>query len=103
MDKSYALDCVRRYSDVVRANMNVDKIILFGSYAKNTASIDSDIDVAVVIDNFTQDWLSTSANLYKLRRNIDLSIEPVLLDSRDNTTGFLDEILRTGEIIYQKN
>jgi uncharacterized protein len=103
MDKSYALDCAKRYSDAIRNIMDVKKIILFGSFAKGNATADSDIDIAVIVDNIGRDWLKTSQTLYKLRRNIDVSIEPVLLDSKDNSTGFLEEILKTGEVIYQNS
>jgi hypothetical protein len=35
-----------------------------------------------------------------LRREIDARIEPVLLEEINDKSGFLEEILKTGEIIY---
>jgi len=75
-------------------------ILLYGSYAKNTADADSDIDVAVVFDGFQGDWLETSARLWKLRRNISDDIEPILLDRTQDKSGFIKEIFRTGEVLY---
>jgi len=100
MDKEAVIDRVKQYSDLVRQNFNVRKVVLYGSYAKGTAREDySDIDVAVVLDKLDDDILASEARLFRLRRNIDLRIEPVLLDEKDRT-GFLDEILKTGQIIY---
>jgi uncharacterized protein YjgD (DUF1641 family) len=38
--------------------------------------------------------------LFTLSRNIDLRIEPVLLEAGEDKSGFLDEITKTGEIVY---
>jgi len=35
-----------------------------------------------------------------LQRNIDLLIEPVLLEEENDPGGFLADILKTGEVIY---
>jgi predicted nucleotidyltransferase len=100
MDKETAIDRVKQYSDLIRLNFNVRKVVLYGSYAKGTAKEDcSDIDVAIVLDKLDDDILAAEARLFRLRRNIDLRIEPILLEEKDQT-GFLDEILKTGQIIY---
>jgi predicted nucleotidyltransferase len=99
MDKATAIRPVREYSDV-RQNFNVSKIILYGSPVKGTARDDSDIDVAVVLERVKGDSLASEAKLFRLRREIDARIEPVLLEESNDKSGFLEEILRTGEIIY---
>ena len=71
------------------------------SYARGTAGEDSDIDVAVVLDSIEEDLLMLEARLYRLRRDIDERIEPILLEEKDDKSGFLEEILKTGEIIYR--
>ena len=100
MDKSYVIECVRTFAERARQNMDVQQIILFGSYAKGNATDMSDIDVAVVTGSLVEDWLEASTRLFRLRRDIDLSIEPVLIDSSSDRSGFLEEIRKTGEIIY---
>ena len=83
-----------------KAKFSGKKIILYGSYAKGSASKHSDIDVAVVLDSNEEDLLTSEAKLFKLRRDIDVRIEPVLLDEKNDKSGFLEEITKTGEIIY---
>ncbi len=103
MDKSYVIECVRLFAERVRQSMEVRQVILFGSYTAGTAREWSDIDVAVVTDTPAKDWLETSTALFRMRRDIDLSIEPVLIDSPTDRSGFLAEIRRTGEVIYDRD
>ena len=47
------------------------------------------------------DILESEFILYKLRRDIDAGIEPVLFEAgSDDPSGFLAEIQKTGEVIY---
>ncbi|OOP57745.1 MAG: hypothetical protein AYP45_01880 [Candidatus Brocadia carolinensis] len=100
MDKEKVIERVKQYSDLVRQNFCVKKIVLYGSYAKGSARKDSDIDVAVVLSSIDEDILMSEAKLFRLRRNIDARIEPILLEEKNDKSGFLEEILKTGEIIY---
>lgn len=100
MDQEPVITRVKQFADVVRKNFQVKKIILYGSYARGSAGKHSDIDVAVVLDNDEEDLLTAEAKLFKLRRDIDARIEPVLLDETKDTSGFLEEIIKTGEVIY---
>ncbi len=102
MDKSYVIECVCSFAEKARQSVDVQQVILFGSYAKGTATEHSDIDVAVVTDSPVDDWLEKSTQLFRLRRDINLSIEPVLLDSLSDRSGFLEEIRRTGELVYER-
>ncbi|MDO8683736.1 MAG: nucleotidyltransferase domain-containing protein [Armatimonadota bacterium] len=102
MDKEYVINSVRSFADKVREKMDVRQIILFGSYATGTAGEWSDIDVAVVTNGPVADWLESSAELFKISGNIDHSIEPHLLDHENDRSGFLEEIRRTGEMIYDR-
>lgn len=100
MDKAAVRESVSRLAELAKDNFPVKKVILFGSYAKGYAREDSDIDVAVLIEKIDGDFLSAETRLFKLRRNIDTRIEPVLIEDTEDFSGFLEEILRTGEIIY---
>jgi len=44
-------DDIKKISEIISANYKVEKIILFGSYAKGTENADSDIDICVLTDN----------------------------------------------------
>ncbi|MCP5047349.1 MAG: nucleotidyltransferase domain-containing protein [bacterium] len=94
---------VKKYADIVRKDMPVKMVILYGSYARESETVSSDIDVAVVMDkdNFENDYLEQSARLFHLVRGIDTRIEPVLLSSNEDRSGFLSSILKYGKIIYQ--
>ena len=102
MDKSYAIECAKAFAERARQILDVRQVILFGSYARGTATDDSDIDLAVVTGTPPEDWLEASTNLFRLRRDIDLAIEPVLIDPSSDRSGFLEEIRRTGEVIYDR-
>ena len=102
MDRTTAINKVKEYADLVKSRYAVDKIILFGSYAKNNFSEYSDIDVAVIFNSYSGDFLDLSADLYKLTRNIDYRIEPVLLDMENDKSGFIQDILKNGFVIYDR-
>jgi len=99
LDKTTALNMAQRYAREVQKFLNPQAVVLFGSYAKGTQHDDSDIDIAVILNGFTGDYLETSRQLFRLRRNISADIEPVLLDSTDDQSGFVAEVLRTGQVV----
>ena len=99
MDETTVMNNVRRYAQKVQKELNPDAIILYGSHAKGTATEDSDIDIAVIVNNFTGDRLETSARLCNLTWDIDTRIEPILLDRTKARSSFVNEILRTGEMV----
>lgn len=103
MDKATALNTAMQYANAVKRQLNPQAIVLYGSFAKDTNNEDSDIDVAVIFDDYTGDFLETSSLLWKLRRNISDDIEPILLDSTKDKSGFVNEVLKTGHIIYSIN
>jgi len=103
MDREAAIIKVQKYAELVTSTYLTDKIILFGSYAKGNFTENSDIDVAVMLNSFTGDFLNVSTNLCKLTRNIDYRIEPVLIDINNDKSGFAHDILQYGITIYDKN
>lgn len=102
MDKKEVIENLKRYTDLIQKYFTIKMVILFGSYARNTAREESDIDVAVVVEQFPQDVLSAEAELFRLRRQIDSRIEPILFEiGQQDPSGFFQEILQSGDIIYQ--
>jgi len=100
LDKETVIGTVKRYATVVTQMLSPAAIVLYGSYAKGNPHEDSDIDVAVIFNGFTGDWLETSSLLWRMRHTISLDIEPVLLDSANDKSGFVRNIYKTGQIIY---
>lgn len=101
MDKKSAIERVKEFAELVKKQFSVITIILYGSYAQGTAREDSDIDVAIVVDTIKEDFYTSEVALFKLRREVDVRIEPVLFINNNDRSGFLETILQTGEIIYQ--
>ena len=99
MDKNEVISIVSKYKVLVSRHFSIDSMILFGSYAKGNQNDDSDIDVAVVVNSIDRDFFSYAPLLWKLRREIDDRIEPILIEKERDDSGFLKEILRTGYII----
>lgn len=75
MDKREALNIANLYVDSISSKYSIRQAILFGSFAKGTNHDDSDIDIALIVNNVT-DIIDTQIDLMKLRRKVDLRIEP---------------------------
>jgi predicted nucleotidyltransferase len=100
MDKREALIKVKEYSLLLSNYFQFEKVYLFGSYAKNNYRRDSDIDVAIVVNHIDGDYFAIHPLLWKLRRQIDDRIEPVLIERDQDNGDFLGEIQKYGiEII----
>ncbi|HOP31339.1 MAG TPA: nucleotidyltransferase domain-containing protein [Spirochaetota bacterium] len=94
-------NAINRYAELVKKTLPVNMIILYGSYAKGTEHKDSDIDIAIVVDELDDDFLDVSARLYSLCREVNTDIEPKLIIKNNNRSGFLESILKYGKIIYK--
>jgi predicted nucleotidyltransferase len=96
MDKTEVIGKVKEYGTLLRKHFALEKIYLFGSYAKNTYNDDSDIDVAIVVGHIDGDYFAIHPLLWKLRRQIDDRIEPILIERDNDKAGFLSEIKKNG-------
>jgi uncharacterized protein len=104
MDQEQVIRIAEEYAEVVKNNLPVQKVVLYGSYINGIPTEDSDIDIAVIVDSVKdKDFLKTSAKLFQLTINVDTRIEPVLFKTdTDDLSGFLESILSTGKVIYDK-
>jgi len=96
------LNSIEKYIKEISKYYKIDSIILFGSYAKGTNTEDSDIDIAIISSDI-KDKFDDMAKLMRLRREIDLRIEPHPIKTeefRENETPFIDEIIKTGIELY---
>jgi predicted nucleotidyltransferase len=79
MDKSQAIirDKVLRFYQVAKQLFPIKKMLLYGSHARGTATEDSDIDVAVVVDDTDHSRrIEITASLFHAAFDIDATIEP---------------------------
>jgi uncharacterized protein len=91
---------VRKYIESVAEHQpGLISAYIFGSYAKNKQQADSDIDIALVIENMLDcDRFDTQVRLMILASHIDNRIEPHPISKEDlvSNSPFAIEIKRTG-------
>jgi predicted nucleotidyltransferase len=99
MDKrNDIIDKVKAYKTLALRDfpMKVEKVYLFGSYAKGTQREHSDIDVAFVVKHFKGDYFKVVPPLWLIKQEVDSRIEPHVVARDEDYAGFIDEIQRTG-------
>ena len=103
LDKEKVREIAYQYSIEVAKVLSPDKIILFGSYVNGTPNSESDIDIAIFVNELNNDaWYKTRIILQDLRWNRTfLDIEPHLLEEAHDRSGFAEHVIKTGEVIYQ--
>jgi predicted nucleotidyltransferase len=91
---------VEKYAKEVRNVFSVDKIFLFGSYAKGTANEYSDVDVCFFLNDLdNSNYLKTISQLLSMANNyMEIDIEPIAMhvSDLDDNNPFANEVLRTG-------
>jgi predicted nucleotidyltransferase len=90
-----------KYAEEVRKVLDPDAVILFGSYVDGNPHEWSDIDIAVIVSDFDGNWLEAASLLCALTRRVSMDIEPHLLDRTCDRSGFVEHVIKTGEIIYK--
>ena len=103
LDKGAVINAVEKYAKAVQEEFSPEAIVLYGSYVKGNAREESDIDIAVIFNGFTGDWLKASSRLWRLTKGVSTYIEPVLLDSTEDRSGFVRHVYKTGQVIYQSS
>jgi predicted nucleotidyltransferase len=95
----------RQVVDRLSRMPEVEKVILFGSYAAGRRDLLTDLDLIVVMDT-DQDILHRTASLVQnLQASVDLDLliyTPEEFESR-RESGFLRHALETGQVVYEKN
>ena len=100
LDKNEIRRIADDYVNEVLKTLKPKSIILFGSYVNGVPDEESDIDIAIVFEDFDGNWLETAAFLCSLKRLVSIHIEPHMMDETSDRVGFLAHIKKTGEIIY---
>ncbi len=87
-----------KYAQALKKQFNLRGVYVYGSYVKGNHHEDSDIDIAVIAEDFTGDIVEDIFKLMRLRRDIDCRIEPHPFDfqsfNEDNPEA--REVMRTG-------
>lgn len=95
-------ELMREYIAQVNQVKQVDKAYLYGSYAIGRANKWSDIDIAIVSPDFSQDLFEERVFLMKLALNFDDRIEPSPFRTEDFNLDnpLVNEIDASGIEIY---
>lgn len=99
IENKLVMEIIEKYIEKICENYKIEAIILFGSYAKGTNNEFSDIDIAIITDDFENDIIDEELNLMRLRRDIDKRIEPHIIrieDYKNVSTPFVKEVIDTG-------
>jgi uncharacterized protein len=89
---------IRIFLDEIQKTYRVDSAYLFGSHAKGTSSQWSDIDLAVVSPDFSEDLYEERLVLMRMAAEIDDRIEPKPFrpDMFNASEPLVDEIQKHG-------
>jgi predicted nucleotidyltransferase len=95
---------IRYVGELEKSQIYIIEAIIFGSYAKGIAKPESDIDIALISDNFTGDRFEDRRRIVPLRRKIDSRIEPMPFRPEDFNNGgsLAEEIKRTGVVVLKR-
>jgi len=97
MVKDAVLNTAALYLQMLPHELGVQRAFLFGACARGSDDENSDIDIALVISDM-DDPFATQMQLMRLRRSIDLRIEPHPIREIDfvDANPFAYEIQKTG-------
>ncbi len=98
MDQGVVIEIVKKYISYLKENkFNIQQAYLFGSYVTGKYHDDSDIDLALIMNNLPNRFI-TQVELMKIGRKFDTRIEPHPFEASDFNTmnPFANEILSRG-------
>jgi uncharacterized protein len=105
MDKRAAVDIITRLRKGVEARgIRLQKVILYGSYARGSSQEGSDIDVVVISDDFNgKTYWERIDILAEAIYEIFAPIEAVAMtpEEWDRGDSFITDIARNGELLYE--
>ena len=100
MAKKAIIHVVKKYIEYLQKNgIKIESVVIFGSYANNTARNDSDIDILVISKSFGKNRVKEGQDLFKCTRFVDARIEPIPVSKIEYEKGdnpFINEIKKYG-------
>ncbi len=98
MDKENAIKLINKYINRLKYNkIDIQSVYLFGSFAKGINSKYSDIDLALILDDYMNDF-DMQIKLMTLRKGDETIIEPHIFKKNefDKKNPFVNEIINSG-------
>lgn len=99
--KIYSINDIKRLLRDVLDNTDVDKAILFGSYAKNTQTKTSDIDI-LIDSNGKVKGLRFFAIIDMIKEKFNKDVDVIEKSEIDKGSKIEKEIEETGVVVYEK-
>ena len=100
-EKVYTIEEIKKILKKLLKNMPVENVVLFGSYAKNEATKDSDLDF--VIDNKEKlIRFKLFSLITKIEETFNKDIDAFEKSEIIKNSKIDEEIKRTGVIVYEK-
>ena len=101
MGKGQAIRVIKEFINALkREGIDIDRVILFGSYAKGHARPESDIDIAIISKDFGKDRVEEGMTLFRIAGKIDPRLEPIPFSTKvfenDTWIPLIYEIRRKG-------
>ncbi len=97
----YTLEDIKKMLKEVLMNTEVEKAILFGSYAKNKPTEQSDIDILIDSKGKVR-GLRYFAIIDMIKQKFDKEVDIIETTEIDKNSKIEKEIERTGIIVYEK-
>jgi predicted nucleotidyltransferase len=97
-------DALDKVLDYLANRPEVEKVILFGSYAAGRRDLFTDLDLLVVMAS-EQDFVHRTADLYRqIQTGVDMDLLVYTPEEfeRQQRHGFVRHALSTGQVIYEK-
>lgn len=101
-DQKVIISLIKKYLELLhQQNISFDKAYLFGSYATGNAEEESDIDLAIIAEDWKPDIFDAQFELMKIAKKVDTRIEPHLFRKEDFENGnpFIQEIMKVAKAI----
>ena len=101
-------DKIEKYIAVIKNQLDVELIVIFGSYLTDRFSAESDIDMLIVASEFSkmsklEAFKILSKPIWDLRINVD-PIPAAPAEMKDyKRASFLYQIMNTGRVLYPKS
>ena len=96
---SEIVETVNKYIKIIKRDVNIEKVILYGSYAKGNYDENSDIDLALILSGYIEnDFINMGTFLLDKTfvLKVDLQPLPFSVDEYNDPKGIMEEIINTG-------
>jgi len=102
MDQANALTISRNYLSRLKSDFDFSEVWLFGSYAKGSQHENSDIDLAIVMNDNSPISFETEVKLMTSRKGEETLIEPHVFSKQNfnRSEPLVEQIMKSGMPIF---